>query len=237
MASSSAELDARTSKEIRELSDTCALHKLVENDVKVFRASRQGREARDEIDAIVFLPRCSRHAQLGEQLLVSDASKQAKGLFEQARRDLRSVADGELSAELIEGRLYAVPIFDYAGVGLDVTKGMQIFDRRIQGPLATQRGGGFGGQFEYTRVGMRHLLRNFTQSVLPELGDGIDDGSRIEGETLPLCKCPACHQECRCDLFHFFECSHGMSDAARVACCCSRQACAARTCRSARESP
>ena len=46
---------------------------------------------------------------------------------------------------------------------------------------------------------MRHLLRNFTQSVLPELGDGIDDGPRIEGETLPLCKCPACHQECRYD--------------------------------------
>jgi len=219
MASSSAELDARTSKEIRELSDTCALHKLVENDVKVFRASRQGREARDEIDGIVFLPRCSRHAQLGEQLLDSDASKQAKGLFEQARHELRSVADGELSAELIEGRLYAAPFFDYVGVGLDVTKGMQIFDRRIQTPLSTQRGGGFGGPLELTRVGMRHLLRNFTQSALPELGDGIDDSARVAGETLPLCRCPVCRRECRCDLFHFFECPHGLSEAARVACC------------------
>ena len=162
MVSSSAELDARISKEVRALSDTCALHKLVETSVKVWRAARQGSEARDEIEGIIFLPRCSSHAGLGEQLLASDASKQAKCLFEQARRDLRSVADGELSAELIEGRLYAAPIFDYAGVGLDVTKGMQIFDRRIQSPLSTQRGGGFGGPLELTRVGMRHLLRNFT---------------------------------------------------------------------------
>ena len=28
--------------------------------------------------------------------------------------------------------------------------------------VKSQRGGGFGGQLEYTRVGMRHLLRNFT---------------------------------------------------------------------------
>jgi hypothetical protein len=219
MVSSSAELDARISKEVRALSDTCMLHKLVENDVKVFRASMQGREARDEIDGIVFLPRCSSHAGLGEQLLASDASKQAKGLFEQARHDLCSVADGELSAELIEGRLYAAPFFDYVGVGLDVTKGMQIFDRRIQTPLSMQRGGGFGGTLELTRVGMRHLLRNFTQSALPELGDGIDDGLRVAGEVLPLCRCPACRRECRCDLFHFFECPHGLSEAARVACC------------------
>ena len=160
------------------------------------------------------------YTTFGKKLHETHATgKQAKVLFEQAKHELGCFADGELSAELIEGKLYATPFFDYGGEGLDKTRGMQIFDRRIQGPLATQRGGGFGGQFEYTRVGMRHLLRNFTQSALPELGDGIDDGSRIEGETLPLCKCPACHQECRCDLFHFFECPHGMSDAARVACC------------------
>ena len=41
--------------------------------------------------------------------------------------------------------------------------------------VKSQRSGGFGGQLEYTRVDMRHLLRNFTQSVLPELGDGTDD--------------------------------------------------------------
>ncbi|KOO34961.1 hypothetical protein Ctob_016618, partial [Chrysochromulina tobinii] len=123
----------------------------------------------------------SLHAGLGEELLEDATCKQAKALFEQAKYELGCFADGELSAELIEGRLYATPFFDYGGEGLDPTRGMQIFDRRIQGPLAMQRGGGFGGQFEYTRVGMRHLLRNFTQSVLPELGDGIDDGSQVEG--------------------------------------------------------
>ena len=70
---------------------------------------------------------------------------------------------------------------------------------------------------EYNEIG--HLLRNFTQSALPELGDGIDDGVRVAGEVLPLCRCPACRRECRCDLFHFFECPHGLSEAARVACC------------------
>jgi hypothetical protein len=217
--STSAELDARISKEVRALSDTCIVHKLIGANVRDWRASRQGRGARMEIDELVFLPRGSLHAGLGEELLGDATCKHAKALFEQAKYELGCFADGELSAELIEGRLYATPFFDYSGEGLDPTRGMQIFDRRIQGPLATQRGGGFGGQFEYTRVGMRHLLRNFTQSVLPELGDGIDDGSQVEGETLPLCKCSACHQECRCDLFHFFECSRGMSDEARVACC------------------
>ena len=219
MMSSSAELDARISKEVRALSDTCAVHELIEANVRVWRASRQGRAARAEIDELVFLPRSSLHTGFGEELLGSASGKQAKSLFEQARRDLRCFAEGELSGELIEGRLYATPFFDYAGTGLDVTKGMQIFDRRIQSPLATQRGGGFGGPLELTRVGMRHVLRNFTQSVLPELGDGIENGDRAEGESLPLCRCPACRQECRCDLFHFFECPHGLSEAARVACC------------------
>ena len=83
-------------------------------------------------------------------------------------------------------------------------------------------GGGAAGTERVTGcvgVGMRHLLRNFTQSALPELGDGIDDSARVAGETLPLCRCPVCRRECRCDLFHFFEFPHGLSEAARVACC------------------
>ena len=149
--SSSAELDARISKEVRALSDTCALHELIEASVRVWRASRQGRAARAEIDELVFLPRSSLHTGFDEELLGSVSGKQVKSLkslFEQAKYELGEFADGALSAELIEGRLYATPFFDYGGEGLDKTRGMQIFDRRIQGPLATQRGGGFGGQLE-----------------------------------------------------------------------------------------
>ena len=73
-ASTSAELDARISKEVRALSDTCALHQLVETNVKTWRASRQGRDGIDEIEKIAFLPRGSTHAGLGDELLASDAS-------------------------------------------------------------------------------------------------------------------------------------------------------------------
>jgi hypothetical protein len=140
-------------------------------------------------------------------------------MFEQAQRDLLCVVDGAAAPELIEGRLFATPFFDFEGEGLDVTKGQQLFDRRIQGALSIQRGGGYGSQVELTRVGMRHILRNFAQSVLPELGEGVASSTPTEGETLPLCICPACHAECRCDFFHFFECANGISEAARSACC------------------
>ena len=65
-----------------------------------------------EIDELVFLPRGSLHVGLGEELLEDATCKQAKALFEQAKYELGCFADGELSAELIEGRLYATPFFD-----------------------------------------------------------------------------------------------------------------------------
>ena len=81
------------------------------------------------------------YTTFGKKLHETHATgKQAKVLFEQAKHELGCFADGELSAELIEGKLYATPFFDYGGEGLDKTRGMQIFDRRIQGPLATGEG-------------------------------------------------------------------------------------------------
>ena len=217
-ARSAAELDSRLSKKVRALADTCAVQLLIREGVKVWQIFRRGREARTEIEELVFLVKegpVSDDEMTGE----GRAGRDARAMFEQAQRDLLCAVDGTASPELLEGRLFATPFFDFEGEGLDVTKGQQLFDRRIQGALSIQRGGGYGSQVELTRVGMRHILRNFAQSVLPELGEGVASSTPTEGETLPLCICPACHAECRCDFFHFFECASGISEAARSACC------------------
>ena len=217
-ARSAAELDSRLSKKVRALADTCAVQLLIREGVKVWQIFRRGRDARTEIEELVFLVKegpVSDDEMTGE----GRAGRDARAMFEQAQRDLLCAVDGTASPELLEGRLFATPFFDFEGEGLDVTKGQQLFDRRIQGALSIQRGGGYGSQVELTRVGMRHILRNFAQSVLPELGEGVASSTPTEGETLPLCICPACHVECRCDFFHFFECASGISEAARSACC------------------
>jgi hypothetical protein len=108
----------------------------------VWQIFRRGREARTEIEELVFLVKegpVSDDEMTGE----GRAGRDARAMFEQAQRDLLCVVDGMASPELLEGRLFATPFFDFEGEGLDVTKGQQLFDRRIQGALSIQRGGGY----------------------------------------------------------------------------------------------
>ena len=141
-ARSAAELDTRLSKKVRALADTCTVQLLIKEGVKVWQIFRRGGEARTEIEELIFL---AKEGPVSDDEMTGEgrADRDARSMFEQAQRDLLCVVDGTASSELLEGRLYAAPFFDFEGEGLDVTKGQQLFDRRIQGALSIQRGGGY----------------------------------------------------------------------------------------------
>ena len=191
------ELDGRLSKKLRKHVDSSLLFEMIKTHAKVTAARQSEGGLQAETEA----------------LTLADGADELLTLLEIVKEDLRAHADGSRAAELIGGRLFATPIYDYALAGRDVTKGQQQFDRCIQKALSTQRGGGAGNEFQLTRIGLRDLFRNFDLPVLSGLF-GLKDG---EGQRVDFC--PACGLHTCCDVLHFFSCACGASIKLRRAVC------------------
>ena len=206
---SGAEFDGKTSLRVRVYSHGVYLRRLIAEQVKVYTATRGTGD--DYVAGLAEATGLRLHERFsrGEELC---------SLRELLVREVIIHVDGTACAELIEGRHFASPIYDYEFAGRDVTNGHRRYDRRIQKALATQRMGGAGNSTQLSRVGMRQIFRNFEQVVLPGLGSSAQrDADQPAWDALPRRTCPACGRKARCDVFHFFECDNGLTDDVSVA--------------------
>jgi len=195
---SAGELDGRVSLKVRAHVDQALRRKLIEKQVRVYTAAWGGSTLLQNL-----VPQACAHA-----LDVTTCPRQ--GLLQVLTQDLTHLQ--MVGPELLEGRKYAMPIFDYDRTGHDPAAGHQAFDRPIVQALAVQAGGGFGNSTQLTRTGMRQVLRNFDQAAIAELScRDIEDKHAAAGEALRISKCLACGDEVRCDVFHFLECRVGAS--------------------------
>ena len=180
---SAGEMDGRVSLKVRAHVDRLQRQKLIGQQAQVHTATRGGAAPSAELDELVPQA-CAR-----------------LGLLKVLKQDLRR----STASELLEGRRYAMPIFDYERAGADPAGGHQLFDRPIVHALAVQAGGGFGNSNQLTRTGMRQVLRNFDQGAIAELSSrNVEGDQATDSETLQLTKCLACDCQAHCDAFHFF---------------------------------